>query len=138
MSFSICWDERLKRTLSVCLSVPTWEREAVFKAKRIGDQMHGRNTTRDEEVDIGRGHEAQRLYRQQLMYYIISRAFIGIPSLIVSYGFPQYLTGFPLFLEKVLSFAEPDHHAIAKVREDIPFFCDSWPNPCVSPLRPLP
>jgi len=42
-------------------------REAGFKARRMGDQMHGRNTTRDEEVDIGRGHEVQRLYRQQLM-----------------------------------------------------------------------
>ena len=88
--------------------------------------MHGRNTTRDKEVDIGRGHEVQRLYRQQLMYYIISRAFIDIPGIIISYSFPQYLTGFPLFLEKVLSFTKPDHHAIAKVlREGIPFLIRS-------------
>jgi len=28
----------------------------------------------------------------KLVYYIISRAFIGIPDIFVSYGFPQYLT----------------------------------------------
>jgi hypothetical protein len=95
--------------------------------------MYRQNTTRDEE-DIGRGHEAQRLYRQQLMYYTISRTFIGTPSIIVSYGFPQYLTGFPLFLEKVLSFTELDHHAIAKVlREDIPFLIRSYVILC--PIR---
>jgi hypothetical protein len=50
---------------------------------------------------------------------VISCTF-SVPGIIISYGFPQYLTGFPLFLEKVLSFTEPDHYAIAKVR-DIPF-----------------
>jgi hypothetical protein len=33
---------------------------------------------RSGEVDIGRGHEVQSLYRQQLMYYIISCVFVGI------------------------------------------------------------
>jgi len=33
-----------------------------IEARRIGDQMHRRNTTEEnEEIDIGRRHEAQRL-----------------------------------------------------------------------------
>jgi hypothetical protein len=36
-------------------------------------------------------HEAQRLYEKQFMYYTISRAFIGIPGIIVSYSFPHTL-----------------------------------------------
>jgi hypothetical protein len=36
-------------------------------------------------------------------------------------GLPE----FPLFLEKVLSFTKPDHHAIAKVLRDIPFLMRS-------------
>jgi len=33
---------------------------------------------RSGEVDIGREHEVQSLYRQQLMYYTISYMFVGI------------------------------------------------------------
>ena len=52
--------------------------------------MHERNTARDnEEVDIGRRHEVQRVYRKQLMYYTISHAFIDIAGIIVSYSFLQ-------------------------------------------------
>jgi len=87
------------------------------------------------EVDIGRGHEVQRLY--QLMYYTISCVFVGIPGMIVSYGFPQYLTRFPLFLEEGLSFTKPDHHAITKVlREDIPFLIRS--SAILGPIRACP
>ena len=58
LSLGICWHERLKRTLSFCRPVPTREqvrwREAAFKATRIGDQMLGWNTTKENgEVVIG-------------------------------------------------------------------------------------
>jgi len=42
----------------------------------------------NEEVVIESRHEAQRLYKKQIIYYTISRAFISIPSIIVSYSFP--------------------------------------------------
>jgi len=48
-------------------------------------------SVRNEEVDIGRRHEAQRVYRKQLMYYTISHSFIDIPGIIVSCSFPQTL-----------------------------------------------
>ena len=43
LSLSICRDERLEREpyLSVGQS------QAAFKARRIGDEMHGRNTTKE-------------------------------------------------------------------------------------------
>ena len=54
--------------------------------------MRGRNTTKEnEEVVIEIRREAQRLYEKQFMYYTISRAFIGIPSIILSYSFPHIL-----------------------------------------------
>jgi hypothetical protein len=36
-------------------------------------------------------HEAHCFYGKQLMYYTISRAFISIPGIIVSYSFPHTL-----------------------------------------------
>jgi len=57
-----------------------------------GGQMYGWNITDENgEVVIGSRHEAHRIYGKQLMYYTISRAFIGIPSIIVSYSFPHTL-----------------------------------------------
>jgi hypothetical protein len=57
-----------------------------------GDQMHEQNTTKENrEIDIGRRQEVENLYGKQLMYYTISRAFIGIPGIIVSYSFPHTL-----------------------------------------------
>jgi hypothetical protein len=50
---------------------------------------------------------------------IISYIF-SIPGIIILYGFLQYLTGFLLFLEKVLFFIKPDYYTITKVR-NIPF-----------------
>jgi hypothetical protein len=41
----------------------------------------------NEEVGIGRRHEAHRLYGKQFVYYTISRAFIDIPSILVSCSF---------------------------------------------------
>jgi hypothetical protein len=77
---SLCfrWGERLKGILSFCRPVSTREqvrsREAAFKARRMGDQMHGRkHHKRNEEVE-GRRHEAQRLCWKQLMYYPCSLA----------------------------------------------------------------
>ncbi len=43
------------------------------------------------EVDIGSRHETQGHYRKQKLVYLyctISRAFMGIPGIIVSYSFP--------------------------------------------------
>ena len=66
--------------------------ESVFKARRIEDQMHGQNTTKEnEEVDIERRHEVQHLYGKRFVYYTISHAFIDILGIIVSYSFPQTL-----------------------------------------------
>jgi hypothetical protein len=42
----------------------------------------------NEEVDIGRRHEAARLYGKQFIYYTISRPFIDINGIIVSYSSP--------------------------------------------------
>jgi len=44
----------------------------------------------NEEVDIGRRHEAARLYGKQFIYYTISRTFIDIHGISVSYSFPQH------------------------------------------------
>jgi hypothetical protein len=49
-----------------------------------GDQMRGWNATEENgEFVIGNRYEAHLLYRKQLMYYTISRAFIDIPGIIV-------------------------------------------------------
>src|SRR5580658_9776142 len=54
-----------------------------FNARRMGDQIHGRNTTKEnEEIDIGRRHGAERLYRKELVYCTISHAHIGIPGIL--------------------------------------------------------
>ena len=51
--------------------------------------MHKGNAIKEnKEVDIGSRHKAQRLYQKKVVYYIISRAFIGIPGTIVLYSFP--------------------------------------------------
>jgi hypothetical protein len=44
----------------------------------------------NKEVDIGKRHEAQRLYGKQFVYYTIRLAF-NIPSIIVSCNFSQAL-----------------------------------------------
>ena len=50
----------------------------------------GETPKQNEEIDIESRHEAHRLYGKQLMYSIISRAFIDIPGIIVLYiQFPQ-------------------------------------------------
>lgn len=55
-------------------------------ARRIGDQVHGRNTpAENEKIDIRSRHEAQRLFGKQMVHYTISRAFLGI---LVLYIFP--------------------------------------------------
>ena len=54
-----------------------------------GFRCIGGTTQEKMEVVIRRRHEAQRLYRKQLMYYTISRAFIGIPGIILLYSFLQ-------------------------------------------------
>jgi hypothetical protein len=48
----------------------------------------GKTPQENEEVDIGRRHEAHRLYGKQIVYYTISRAFIDIPGIFVSCSFP--------------------------------------------------
>jgi hypothetical protein len=40
------------------------------------------NTTKEnEEVNIRRRHEAERLYQKELVYYIISHAYTSIPGI---------------------------------------------------------
>jgi hypothetical protein len=54
--------DRQQLKLYVPTKVPWHLLGSVFKARRITDQMHGRNTTtEDEEVDIRRRREVQRL-----------------------------------------------------------------------------
>ena len=49
-----------------------------------GGQMYRWNITEENGgVVIGSRHEAHRIYGKQLMYYTISRVFIGIPSVII-------------------------------------------------------
>jgi hypothetical protein len=96
LSLGICWDERLKRNFILLLASPAGSRHGRGKRRSRrggwGDQTHGRNATKgNEEVGLGGRHEVQRLDWQQLMYYTISRAFIGIPGIIVSYSFPHTL-----------------------------------------------
>jgi hypothetical protein len=52
--------------------------------------MYGWNTTEENE-EINMRHEEKCVYRTQLMYYTISRAFIGIPDIIVLYSSPSIL-----------------------------------------------
>jgi hypothetical protein len=55
---------------------------SAFNARRIGDQIHRRNTTKEnKEIDIGRRHGAERLYRKELVYCTISHAHTSIPGL---------------------------------------------------------
>jgi hypothetical protein len=57
-----------------------------------GSDVYGCNTTKENgKVVIGSRHEEHRLYGKQLMYYIVLRAFISIPSIIVLYSFPHTL-----------------------------------------------
>jgi hypothetical protein len=62
------------------------------EARRMGSDAGRNTTTENREVDMGSRHEAQRIYRKQLMYYTISRAFIVISGIVVSYSFPQVLS----------------------------------------------
>lgn len=50
--------------------------------------MDGRNSTKEnEEADIGRRHEVQRLYTKQFLYYMMIYVFIDISGIIVSCSF---------------------------------------------------
>jgi hypothetical protein len=79
--------------------------------------MRGRNATKENaEVIIDSRPETQRLDEKQFMYYKISRAFIGIPGILVS----LYRTVFPTPF-------------VAKGKENLPIICRTILTPQSSP-----
>jgi hypothetical protein len=70
----ICWDDRLKRTLSFCRPAPTreqiWAREVAFKRGGQGIRCVGETPQKQmKRLTPASRHEAQLLYRKQLVYY---------------------------------------------------------------------
>lgn len=79
-------EDRILLSASTNAEAGTVEGSA-FNVRRIGDQIHKRNITKEMRRLTSEGDMRSNVFRKQFVYYVMNSAFIDVLSIIVLYSF---------------------------------------------------